>query len=556
MRELFAGLLTMSMKGSVVILAVLLLRLFLRSVPKKITVFLWFPAAMRLVIPGSVPFRFSLFGLLSRNSLVQTVVQENRTTAMIQGTIEGTETVMSTLTPEAEITLFGENIGWMIWLAGIALMVLWTLYRYLRLHRQMATATLTEDAKNVYCSEYVTTPFIMGIFRPKIYMPYRLEDAVSWQVLIHERTHLRYGDHLTKLLAFCVLTVHWFNPLCWIAFVLYGRDLEMRCDEAALRYADAEEYSTALVKLAVDRRYAVGPLAFGETSVRERVKHILHWKKPALWISIAAVILCTVVGIVCVTDAVESPYTWTSAVTAEDFSRRDVTYYSEGRYSAELTDAQLEELVRCLRNVPESAMHIGEEIRQFSRGIRMVVDDRGTCLFWDGEKVIQSAVRTGKFTFKPAWYLDDPALEFFFTQLEQSIRNGQGTLDPQSVPVAVTVAGTDTVIAPKQYPAGTWDHRYDTLPVLTMPESGTLLIDVYWQPTSLSVYEEYYHSLSGKAVSIEFTDHTAVKNTSGSYTLAIARKTPDKEEKAIYYITHGEDKYIFKILFPASDAEE
>lgn len=562
MRELFKSVLEMSLAGSAVILAVLLLRPLLHRCPKKITIFLWLPAALRLVIPVSVPSRFSLFNLFPRRAAQHAESLLGETAAdpgMLAETIPAAETVFPALPADTVLppdpAVLWANIGMILWLGGMGILAAWALLRYAGLRRRMATATPAEGERGVYQSEHASSPFILGVLCPKIYVPYRLEDAVAWQVLLHERTHLRYGDHLTKLFAFGILTLHWFNPLCWLAFALFGRDVEMRCDEAVLACSEPEEYGTALVRLAVERRYSVtGPLSFGETSVKERVKHILSWKKPALWITITAVVVCAAVIVVCSTDAVESPYQWTSAITAEDFSRRSATYYESGYYSVTLTDAQLEALAECLRNVPESAMHMGKDIRKFHKGIGIVVDEKGNRLFWDGEHVILRAVRLGRFTYRPAWYFEDPALANFFAELEASILAGQGTLNTESVPVSVSVSGSDRSIAPKKYTSDTWDFDYDALPVLTMSESGHLCIHVYWQPENLSVYEEYYNSLSGGATIIRRNTYTAAgPHDDGGYTIEVTRINPKADERAIYYITNGEEKYIFKVLFTQTD---
>ncbi|MBR4959812.1 MAG: M56 family metallopeptidase, partial [Clostridia bacterium] len=564
LKTIFDAVLDMSLSGGTVILAVIFCRLLLGKCPKRVTVFLWLPAALQLILPVSVPSAVSFFNLLPRRAkgYTEAVIPENiygaEPTGMTAVPVQNVISAEPAPIPAADPAQLWMTVGAVLWLAGMVIMLVWAAVQYAGLAGKVKTAVLMDGERRVYQSENIRPPFILGVLRPKIYVPYEMDSVTAWQVLAHERTHLRLGDHLTKLFAFCILTLHWFNPLCWLAFVFFGRDVEMRCDEAVLVHSDPKEYGTALVELAAERRYSVtGPLAFGETSVKKRVKHILAWKKPALWLSAAAVGFCAAVLIVCATDAVESPYGWTSVVTAEDFSSRTITYYGDdGRYSAELTDTQLMELVQCLRNVPESAMHIGREIRHFNRGIRIVMDDAGTMLFWDGEKVIQKAVRTGIFTFHPAWRMDDPALEAFFAELETSILDGQGTLTEESVSVSVSVSGTDKAIAPKWYPEGKWDHDYDKLPVLVLSDFAVLEIQAYWQPETLSVYEEYYHPLSSETTRIETVTHAISRNADGSYSLEITRQNPHQEEKIIYYIMNGEEKYIFKAVFPADRTEE
>ncbi len=572
MKEIFSTVLEMSLSGSAVILAVLVFRVLMRRCPKKVTIFLWLPAALQLILPLSIPASVSLFNLLPDRSVQRTeslfTVTEypsadfGMTTA---GTpVQPVSPAIPAPLPAADPAQILANLAVILWIVGMAAMLVWAAVQYGRLASRVKTAVRMEGEKHVYQSENIPTPFILGLFPPKIYVPYHLDSVSAWQVFSHEYTHLRLGDHLIKPAAYLILTLHWFNPLCWLAFALLGRDVEMRCDEAVLAYADPKEYGTALVKLAAEKRYSVtGPLAFGETSVKERVKHILSWKKPALWITIAAVVLCAVVGVVCITDAAETPYAWTSVITAEDFTHRDVTLHGYGLYEAEFTDGQLDELAQCLRNVPESAMHMyWRTISSSKKLINYTIDagsDYAAALVWDGDHVILSSVQRVSATLqrRDAWRLDDPALEAFFTELEAAILAGQGTLIEESVPVSVSVSGTDTVIAPKWYPEGTWDHEYDKLPVLIMSESGHLCIHVYWQPETLYVYEEYYNSISAETTHIRRTTYTAAgPHADGGYTIEVTRQNPHLEEKAICYITNGEEKYIFKVVFPAENTKE
>jgi hypothetical protein len=178
----------------------------------------------------------------------------------------------------------------------MAAMLVWAAVQYGRLASRVKTAVRMEGEKHVYQSENIPTPFILGLFPPKIYVPYHMDSVSAWQVLSHERTHLRLGDHLIKPAAYLILTLHWFNPLCWLAFALLGRDVEMRCDEAVLAYADPKEYGTALVKLAAEKRYSVtGPLAF---AVLMGIGWVLHVAKGKDWDLRKFIIVCSALCLV------------------------------------------------------------------------------------------------------------------------------------------------------------------------------------------------------------------------------------------------------------------
>lgn len=574
MKEIFLSVLDMGVAGGWVILAVLVCRMLLVRVPKKYACLLWIPAGLRLVLPWRVSSPLSLFNLI-RPGAAEVTKYGTEVQKFIPGDIGmAREPQISIGIPAADAVLSGslpdatpmnsmnpmqfwEAFGTAVWCAGMAVMVVLALVQYVRLTWRVRTAVRAEE--NVYLSENVASPFILGVFRPKIYLPYGLDETLTKQVLLHERMHLRYRDPLLKILAYGILTVYWFHPLCWAAFWLFCRDVEIRCDEAVLERTEAAEYGKALVLLASGRRYTVtGPLAFGESSVKERVKHILHWKKPALWVSIGAVVVSAVLLVVCGTDGLDSPYGWMSEITVEDIGETSVRHRADGVWNGKLTPEQTEDFVQCLRNVPPDAIRPGREKQHFSGMVmdvqlRYPVTQTGSVQYifrYDGEEVFLCSVDPSVLGREPAWYIEDADFLAFFAGLAHSMENGQGTLDPLSAEVSVYVSGTDTVIAPKHYEPGEWNHDYSELPVLTMTESGNLCIHVYWQPETLYVYEEYYNSLSSSATTIRRTTYTADgPHADGGYTIPVTRMNSKLDERAVYYIENGEEKYIFKVNF-------
>ena len=180
----------------------------------------------------------------------------------------------------------------LVWLLGMAAMIVYAVVGAIRLHRRVRTAVPLE--KDVRIGDDIAAPFVMGLFRPRIYLPSALPEEDREWVIAHERSHIRWGDAAWKLLGFMTLTVHWFNPLVWIAYSLFGRDMEAACDERVIARRSLDErkaYSSALVRCSAPRRFPVSPLAFGEVNVKHRVKAVLRFKKPALWIAIAACVL-------------------------------------------------------------------------------------------------------------------------------------------------------------------------------------------------------------------------------------------------------------------------
>jgi len=575
MKEIFLTILDMGVAGGWVILAVLLVRMLLGRVPKKYACLFWIPAGLRLVVPWKIASPVSLFNLI-RPGASEVTKYGTEVQKFIPGNIGMmADPQISIGIPAADAVLSGslpdvtpmvsmnpmqlwEAFGTVVWCAGMAVMAGLALVQVFRLTGRVRTAVRLEGEKDVYQSENVSSPFILGVFRPKIYLPCGLDEALTRQVLLHERMHLRFRDPLTKLLAYGILTVYWFHPLCWCAFVLFCRDVEMRCDEAVLERTDGAAYGKALVLLASGRRgFVTGPLAFGESSVKQRVKHILNWKKPALWVSIGAVAVSVVLLVVCGTDGMDSPYSWMSEITVEDIGETSVRYRADGVWDGKLTPEQTEDFVQCLRNVPADALRPGREKQHFSG---MVMDvkvwyqvtegRRIQYVFrYDGEEVFLCSMSPSVFEREPAWYIRDADLLAFLADVAEQMPAGQGQLIPESVQVGVDMDayGESKVLYPAHYPAGTWDSQYDTLPRITLHNGNTLTIVAEWAGDTLTVGEDYYEE---RSYGTHITQNTlTLEKVYDKFELKVIQRNPGKEEHVTYYITHGEDKYIFQVYF-------
>ncbi|MBP3479797.1 MAG: hypothetical protein J6K03_10035, partial [Oscillospiraceae bacterium] len=196
-------------------------------------------------------------------------------------------------------------IGSFIWLLGIGAMAVYSMFSYILLRRKLVGAVLLRD--NIYLADGIDSPFVMGLFRPKIYLPSALSEQEQGYIILHEQHHIRRGDHLVKALAFIALCIHWFNPLVWVAFILSSKDMEMSCDEAVVKKLGEDiraDYSASLLSLATGRRIIAGtPLAFGEGDTKSRIKNMLSWKKPKVWLVAAATLAVVAVVVFCGTNA-------------------------------------------------------------------------------------------------------------------------------------------------------------------------------------------------------------------------------------------------------------
>ena len=330
MSVIFLKLLNLSISASWLVLVVLVLRLVLKRAPKWVDVLLWGMVALRLMLPFSIESALSL--IPSAETLSPEVVQFDPAPTITSGVELIDNAVNPSLSESfAAAPLASVNplyvwtylAGW-VWLIGLAAMLLYALVSYLRLRRRVSASIPLRE--NIYVCDEVASPFILGILRPRIYLPSALDEAQRGSVLSHERAHLARRDHWWKPLGFALLAVYWFNPLLWLAYTLLCRDIELACDERVLCGMDAgqvKDYSSALLACSVPRRMlAACPLAFGEVGVGARVKNALRYKKPAFWVVAASVAVCVVVAVYFLTN----PRTDTDAAGLVGFHREQVTY--------------------------------------------------------------------------------------------------------------------------------------------------------------------------------------------------------------------------------------
>lgn len=305
----------MSLTASVVIAAVALLRLALRRAPRAIICALWAVVLLRLLCPVSLSSAVSLFGLLD----APTVAAGNAATSMAYVAalpdlapaapseaaavpVENTAKVTADAAPEPPAAADPWAVAAAVWLTGVGIMALWAGVSDFRLRRRLRTAVPLEWG--VYLAEGISTAFVLGLPRPKIYLPAALPPQARQHVLRHERCHLRRGDPWWKALAFAALSLHWFNPLVWLAFALAGQDMETACDEAVVRGMDGParaDYAATLLQLATGRRAGL-PLAFGAGDPARRIRHLARWKKPARWVVPAAAAVCVAAAVALLTN--------------------------------------------------------------------------------------------------------------------------------------------------------------------------------------------------------------------------------------------------------------
>ena len=336
MAAVFLKLLNLSISASWLVLAVLALRLISKRSPKWMNVLLWGIVALRLVLPFSIE---SALSLIPSAETVSPVAVQSAPAPTITSGVEFIDNAVNPSLSEsfAAAPLASVNplyvwtylAGW-VWLIGLGAMLLYALASYLRLRRRVSVSLPIQD--NIYLCDAISSPFILGVVKPHIYLPSGLDEVQRQNVLSHERAHLARRDHWWKPLGFALLAVYWFNPVLWLAYTLLCRDIELACDERVIRTMDesaVKTYSTVLLACSMPRKAVITcPLAFGEVGVKERVKNALHYKKPAFWVVAASVAVCVVVAVCFLTN----PPTDTDAAGLVGFHREQVTY-------ADVTDA-------------------------------------------------------------------------------------------------------------------------------------------------------------------------------------------------------------------------
>lgn len=311
MAEIFQKALNMSIAAGWLILAVIALRLLLRRAPKRFRLLLWAVVGLRLALPWSIESALSL--IPSAQTLPEGIMLERAPVldtgiSALNGAINPGFT--AAFTPELGASANPLQvllpIAAALWMLGAAAMLLWALVSWLRLRKRVREAVRLEG--NVYECE-IASPFVLGLFRPRIYLPFSLENGERELVLAHERAHITAGDHIIKPLGWLLLAAHWYNPLVWLAYALFCRDIELACDERVVRglsLSDRADYSQALLDLSRPRGgVRACPLAFGESSVKGRVKSVLSYKKPAFWLVLLAVVVCVGAAVCFLTDPKE-----------------------------------------------------------------------------------------------------------------------------------------------------------------------------------------------------------------------------------------------------------
>jgi len=326
--RIFMEILDMSLQASAVIGVVILARLLLRRAPKIFSYALWSVVLLRLLCPVSIEAPISL--VPNMESVSESYTLQNENIGILSAGAAAYQAIGDALNgglgvqhihtseigeggmPKIVTASWGEVwilFGQYVWLAGIAGLLLYSAVTYLKLRKKLIGALPLRE--KIYLADHIDSPFVLGIIKPKIYLPSALGEAERGYIIAHEQQHIRRLDHIVKLIAYVALALHWFNPLVWAAYILFCKDMEMSCDEGVIRKMGGHiraDYSASLLNLATGRRIlAVTPLAFGEGDPKGRIKNLAKWKKPLPWVMVVSVLICLTTAGCLMTDRPAEP---------------------------------------------------------------------------------------------------------------------------------------------------------------------------------------------------------------------------------------------------------
>lgn len=352
MSLLFTQIFNMSVSASYIVLAVLLLRLALKKAPKWLSLLLWAVVGLRLICPFTFESVWSLIPSLGQIhpvvALDQHAPQYTEYSGLNMLVTRLNEDLLAR--PEYDRLMLLQRlipVFAVVWLAGILALTAYSIISCLKVRRNVLTAVRCQD--NVYQSENVRSPFVFGLIKPKIYLPFQIGERSMTSVIAHEQAHIQRLDHLWKPLGFFLLTLHWFNPLIWLSYALFCRDLELACDERVIRNLDRDaraDYAAALLSSSVSKpKIAACPLAFGEVGVQKRIKSALSYRKPVLWVTAVALAVCLVAAVCFFTEPVSIYNTGVQRVSVKRINDELIELQIKhslcyGRYGVELQSPQ------------------------------------------------------------------------------------------------------------------------------------------------------------------------------------------------------------------------
>lgn len=545
LQTIFSTVCNMTITASVVIGCVLLARLALSKAPRGFACALWLVVLFRLLCPVAPSAPVSVLNIVDAPkttagvSAVEYVPLPEPTTdavAMIPGRTGTQGQIVTVPAPEVPRWRMYASV---IWLAGAGSLIGYGVTSYVNLKKKMRASIAL--APGVRESDRIDTPFVLGFFRPIIYLPEGLEGREH--ILLHERCHVRWGDPLVKGLFYLACCLHWFNPLAWLAFVLSGRDMELRCDETVLRALGEgvrSDYAQSLLNFAAGRRMAPAPLAFGEGDTGKRVRHVLGWKKKAAWALIPAAILCAVVLLITAVNPggknPDSPF---------GHSYRMGSVRASSEKPAAIDGSTLYTLTS------DMGLFVRSEKTELVGFFRKESAD------WEDIRSMPEFMKRGD--LRRCWRIAEE--DWWLLELEDGARwlfDGSNCVMFELVRtdllgVSIKQPGIESYVEPVWYRTGEWNWMSDEMSATLLRGDAQIVLIPETDVDKLLVEEEY-HDYSGEAAGVIVSHHVLEPDGNGDFLLDVPHRSSEEGNFSVYRVTVGEDHYIFRVRFSVAEA--
>lgn len=531
MEDLFLKLVNMSITASWLVLVVAAVRFLLRRTPKWIVCLLWGLVALRLICPFSIESALSLVPSaepLPREIFytAQPKIHSGMTTVGVAADpIEKASAPLANVASTSSVRTLPFVFS-RIWILGVGIMLLYMLASFLFLKRRVAAAIPIE--KGVKQCEFVDSPFVLGVFRPVIYLPFGMEEGDMAYVLAHEQAHIRRHDHWWKPFGFLLLSVYWFNPVMWTAYVLLCRDIEAACDEKVIRNMETDDrraYSMALLNCSVHRRrIAACPIAFGEVGVKARIQSVMNYKKPAFWVILTALLVSIVIAVCFMTNPKKpgEVYAITSTLQRSDVQQAQAVTGGEEQVQLLLTEEQTQELVTLLNELKESEFKHGT-IQPCEKSVTVSLEKGDFLLLWDGANVELSY----SLDEKTVWVISNDRLNTFFDNIERPDWGIHVSVEDATLTQATVVFSQDgralngSLSLDWEYQLqiqsnGSWTDVYTrgfpnfTAAETAIPQNGSSEQKIFWE-------DNYYELAPGRYRIVKYVTLRDAAGTEASY---------------------------------------